>query len=278
MGEIAHGEIATVDVSDHNHVGRKYGDPRQRWSRAGEPVGKEGGLGAAGFMVAETAENPIYWVMYPVETQPKMASRPATETQRERKAPRVQLKPNLRKIVAAISYVIALGELRKLDVTYYVVLKTLFVADRSHLNKYGRPVTFDNYSAMRAGPVPSMAYDILKEQEPALRKLRSVGITTLPWTKTARERGIPDLYSHADTRHIDDVLSPSDKDALQDALSTIAGLTFVQIKKLTHADPAYEEAWEDDSEKKSFAMSLGLFFDTPDFEEAEALEFQSKHL
>jgi uncharacterized phage-associated protein len=188
-------------------------------------------------------------------------------------APRVNLKPNVGKILAAIAYVVAFGETRKLAVTQYDILKTFFLADKAHLNKYGRPITFDNYVAMRAGPVPSLTYDFLKEKQSKLKQLR---ISALPWSRSGSTGG-RFFYSNADIKDVDEALSESDKKALADAFTTIKSLTFVQIKKLTHDDPAYKEAWREESEQKAFLMSMGMLFDSPDFEEAEALEFQSRN-
>ena len=193
-------------------------------------------------------------------------------TRREHVAPKVNLKPSVDKILAAVTYVIALGETRRVDVTQYDILKTCFLADRAHLNKYGRPITFDNYYAMRAGPVPSLTYDFLKEKS---AKLAQYKIESLPWTRTPGSGG-RFHYSLPNTGSIDDMLSPSDKAALSDAFTTIKSLSFPQIRKLTHDDPAYEEAGREEGEQQAFLMSLGMLFDAPDFEEAEALEFQSK--
>src|SRR5947208_11944301 len=48
-------------------------------------------------------------------------------------------------------------------ITPFFVAKVLFFADRNHLRDYGRPVTGDLYIAMADGPVPSRAYDVLKD-------------------------------------------------------------------------------------------------------------------
>lgn len=37
---------------------------------------------------------------------------------------------------------------------HHTVFKTLYEADRTHLAKYGRPITGDSYKAMTYGPVP----------------------------------------------------------------------------------------------------------------------------
>jgi uncharacterized phage-associated protein len=41
-------------------------------------------------------------------------------------------------------------------------LKLVFFADRYHLRKYGRPITNDQYWAMRLGPVPSGVKDLFE--------------------------------------------------------------------------------------------------------------------
>ena len=158
---------------------------------------------------------------------------------------------------------------RTVPVSQYDILKTLFLADRAHLNKYGRPITFDNYVAMRAGPVPSRAYNLLKAT--SIRK------KPLPWDK-AQVPGGKVYYSNPGHTTFADVLSESDRDALQEAYDVVKNLTFQQIRRLTHSDPAYVEAWKDDEDRKAFNMKIGMLFDSPNFEQAEAVEFLSKHM
>ena len=74
----------------------------------------------------------------------------------------VHMKPNVGRILAALYHVIKEARDRKRDVSQYDLVKSLFLADRSHLNEWGRPITYDNYTAMKHGPVPSLAYDLLK--------------------------------------------------------------------------------------------------------------------
>jgi uncharacterized phage-associated protein len=45
---------------------------------------------------------------------------------------------------------------------FHRVFKIMYFADQKHLAKYGSLITDDQYIAMKNGPVPSMAYDILK--------------------------------------------------------------------------------------------------------------------
>jgi hypothetical protein len=191
-------------------------------------------------------------------------------------APRVTLRPNIAKTTAAIAYLIARADARKRQLSQYDILKMLFLADKGHLNAYGRPVTFDNYYAMKEGPVPSFAYDLLKENRAAMKKAH---LQTLPWRRTPQpEVGTGRYYYFDADFSIPEVsLSESDREALTDSFATIGALTYSQIKRLLHADPAYLEAWQPDAPKKAFQMSYGMLLDAPDHEQAETVALFSKH-
>jgi uncharacterized phage-associated protein len=40
------------------------------------------------------------------------------------------------------------------DTDHHLIFKTLYEADKNHVAKYGRPITGDEYKAMKYGPVP----------------------------------------------------------------------------------------------------------------------------
>ena len=48
------------------------------------------------------------------------------------------------------------------DQRQYWVLKAIYLADKENLSKYGRQIFGDRYIAMQLGPVPSLAYVIVK--------------------------------------------------------------------------------------------------------------------
>lgn len=60
------------------------------------------------------------------------------------------------KSLQAVLYVV--NRLKRRD--FHKIFKVLYFADRTHLIKYGRPITGDTYIAMEYGPVPSMIYDM----------------------------------------------------------------------------------------------------------------------
>ena len=64
-----------------------------------------------------------------------------------------------RKYLKALETVVYLANK---DQRQYWVLKAIYLADKEHLKRYGRQIFGDRYIAMKLGPVPSLAYDIVK--------------------------------------------------------------------------------------------------------------------
>jgi hypothetical protein len=127
----------------------------------------------------------------------------------------------------------------KKDHRHYWVLKTIYFADKEHLKKYGRQLFDDSYRAMKAGPVPSLAYDIIKY-------VRGDGwfVFNNPDAKTALR--VPDKYLVFPIREPEiQLLSKTDIECLDDAYNLIKGLDFEQLKKLSH-DEAYLAVEQDE--------------------------------
>ena len=191
------------------------------------------------------------------------------------KAPIYKMDPNKNRILQALLYLISEADKRGLEATQYFLVKALFLADKSHLNSFGRPITFDNYVAMNHGPVPSYAYRLLRE-EVDFRK--EFGLRGRPWKKKkAKINKNANAYSQPTSTIALDDLSPSDLEALSNALMVASSLSFSQLRKLTHEDPAYVDAWDDESGKRAYPISYGLLFDVPDYEQAEIIAHASKH-
>ncbi len=186
------------------------------------------------------------------------------------------MKANMPRITEAVLYIINEAARLGLKVTQYDIVKSLFLADEDHLNRYGRPVTFDNYVAMPNGPVPNKSYDLLKENADVVREVGG----RVPWSR----RPAPDLgkgcfvFENPSREPDEDVLSPSDMKALGRALETVKKLGFVEVRRLTHEHPAYIDAWRDNPTRKSFPMDYSKLFNAPDPVRAEELAFLSKHL
>ena len=179
------------------------------------------------------------------------------------------LQPNIQKIVEAVLQIVCHAQRLGTDVTQYDIVKTLFLADTGHLNEYGRPITFDNYVAMEHGPVPTTSYDLVKEN-----------YAGLPWKRIPGDnpRSKAFFFVQPSREPNEDVLSPSDVAALNVALERVKQLGFSGARALTHEHPAYLDAWNTDSDRKSFPMDYGKLLDTPDPEIAAELAFLSKHI
>lgn len=190
-------------------------------------------------------------------------------------AEHVEMKPNADRIVAALYFVMAEAQDRGQKVSQYDLVKTLFLADRAHLNEWGRPVTYDNYCAMLHGPVPSLAYDLLKGNEKAMRDHHLHG---LPWNSVPHINTTKHFFPVDDALNPQDSLSDSDIEVLGNSLGVIQSLDFSQIRRLTHEDPAYVDAWREDGGRAAYAMKLGLLFDEPNFEQAATLAEYSPYV
>ena len=70
------------------------------------------------------------------------------------------MKSSFNKDVALQAMLYVLSKLGTADM--HKVSKILYFADRSHLSKYARSITGDDYIKMSYGPVPSNVYDIMK--------------------------------------------------------------------------------------------------------------------
>lgn len=182
--------------------------------------------------------------------------------------------PNGPKVREALVHVIREADRRGFPLTQFEVLKTLFLADRAHLNRYGRPITFDQYVAMQDGPVPSLAYDVLKE---AIGPMQEAGITEPLW-KSEPADGRKIHFSGAVREASEDILSESDLEELDAALTLVREWGYSRTWAHVHKDPAYLEAWPKRGAAGQHPMEVGLLLDRPSEEEGEVIKFASAHL
>lgn len=122
-------------------------------------------------------------------------------------------------------------------IDFHCSLKTLFYADKEHLQTYGRPIFGDTYIKMIYGPVGSAAYDLLKRGEflpPYV--LKAVGEAL-----TVRLAGsIPQVRANRPPAM--DVFSGTDVECLERALARCEGMGFDGRCDATHQERAWIEA------------------------------------
>ena len=181
-----------------------------------------------------------------------------------RPSPRPLLQANKKKIVEAILFLIEEAGRQGRYVTTYDVVKSIFVADVAHLNAYGRPVTFDNYYAMKDGPVPSTAYAMLTD-EGNLEFHSSIEHWPL-WRKTPSPEDGATVFKYVQPKRSANMnaLSQTDISALRDGLSIILAQSFSATRDMTHEYRSYIEAWEQRGDRSSVPMSYELLLEGDD--------------
>jgi len=122
--------------------------------------------------------------------------------------------------------------------TFHSISKLLYFADRIHLERYGRLISGDSYVAMKHGPVPSGAYDIMK----AVR-----GDGTCAVEEEAQEAFTVDgRHDVIPRREANETLfSESDLECLHEAIARYGSLSFKALTDLSH-DAAWDAADEND--------------------------------
>ena len=119
------------------------------------------------------------------------------------------------------------GEINKLK-----ALKLIFLADRYHLRRYGRPITGDEYFAMPYGPVASGAKD-LTEMDPMLSDAeRAYGAQYLAPVDRYTYRSVAAVENRA--------LSESDRDALAWAWEQFGKREHFNLAGYTHRYPEWK--------------------------------------
>ncbi|WP_316174098.1 MULTISPECIES: Panacea domain-containing protein [unclassified Bradyrhizobium] len=127
----------------------------------------------------------------------------------------------------------------------YQASKFFYLADREHLAKYGRPISFEPYFALWYGPVPSHALDLLEKDQ---RVMKAAGIEELPFETTIgkAENGTETTFIGKPKRDPNlNLFSGSDIRVLDETIKKYKSYSFKQLMDLTHEHKAYKAAWEE---------------------------------
>jgi uncharacterized phage-associated protein len=150
----------------------------------------------------------------------------------------LDFRPKLDKIVELLLY---LAHVRP-DADKYQAVKFFYLADREHLNRYGRPITHESYFALPYGPVASKAMDLLEEDHWTMTE---AGIETLPFDVEKAHRGDKDItYIRAPKRSVNfDLFSKSDIKVFDEIIAQYGKSSFEELFAITHEHYAYKRAW-----------------------------------
>lgn len=117
------------------------------------------------------------------------------------------------------------GEIQKLQ-----ALKLIFFADRYHLRKYGRPISNDQYWAMKFGPVASGVKDLFELDSVSHDERHYAAKLLAKGNKEYSVRSLADVETA--------VFSQSDREALQFAWDSFGRRP--RIVEKTHAYPEWK--------------------------------------
>jgi uncharacterized phage-associated protein len=141
----------------------------------------------------------------------------------------------------------------------YKAGKLLFLADKYHVVRYGRPIFGDTYFALPYGPIPSSILNLIddvidgKTHYEYARKLSSVVELDRQYEHPRiRAAKPPDLS----------LLSESDREALEYVIMEHGKKSFAELMALTHAMAAYRLRWDaKDKRAKRAVMHYEDFFE-----------------
>jgi uncharacterized phage-associated protein len=123
------------------------------------------------------------------------------------------------------------------DSDIYGICKLLYLVDKTCLEKYGRFIFGETYCAMKEGPTPSNAYDLLKEaSKKPLDELQVKGIQVI-------------ALRDADLEY----LSESDIECLNQIVDV-----WGKVPNWSRRDAAHDDAWKKAWEKRGNKHSVKI--------------------
>lgn len=131
----------------------------------------------------------------------------------------------------------------RVDGDLYTTLKALYIADKLHLERYGRQIYGDSYRAMDHGPTGSTAYDTMQD----IRDRRRFRQGVAEADKAMRVSGDNKVTVLREASTYE--LSKSDIRALDAAIDKVSGRSFGEVRAEVH-----DSAWR--SSKRNQWMSL----------------------
>lgn len=126
------------------------------------------------------------------------------------------------------------------NATHHSISKMLYLADKMHLQEYGRLICGDRYVAMQYGPVPSAIYDMMKVPD----KRMSIDVD---WDEIIQEAiGVNGWVIEAKRDCNMDLLSESEVECIQQAIDEFGDKSFGQLTDITH-DAAWKASNRNDT-------------------------------
>lgn len=150
----------------------------------------------------------------------------------------LKFRPKLDKIVELLLYLAH----TKAGADKYQAVKLFYLADKLHLNRFGRPITQEVYYALPYGPVASITMDLLEGDR---RLMREAGIEELPFKiaeKQLKNTRVPALGEPRRAVNYN-LFSKSDIKVFDEIVQKYGEATFDDLFQITHDHYAYVRAW-----------------------------------
>lgn len=165
---------------------------------------------------------------------------------------------DINKAIAAISYLV-----EKTGAQMYSLMKMMYLADKVHLERYGRFIAGDNYVAMKQGPVPSRTYNMIKHVggvQDCGRGFESAK-NYLSYDSSSFSVGVKATPDY-------DELSESDVECLDQIADVYNNMGQWAVRDMSH-DNAWKSVWGRIRLSKSIPMGMEVI--AAEFDDEEAL-------
>ncbi len=175
--------------------------------------------------------------------------------------------PKRDKVVEGMLLLLERARADDFAITTETMVTAMFLADKGHLDAYGRPVFFDNYVATANGPAGVAATEML---DPVF-DWSTCGMDAAPWISEMLSEGPSLRGTRAPNLRR---LSQTDVEALTNALAMVAALDVRQLRLFTHRQTAYAAAWRNGEGSR---LDPRLVIDERDDDLIDDLLYASRH-
>lgn len=148
---------------------------------------------------------------------------------------------NIKKVANAIIYFI---DSQVQNISKTKVMKLLFFADKIHLERYGKPIFYDDYIALQYGPIPSLTLNIINSiNEPEKEDFKSLIKEFLEYVRL-NEQYDEDMITTTFEKKKEfnqKLFSQSEIEILNEISQKYKNYTAKKLSKLTHTLPEYKK-------------------------------------
>lgn len=129
---------------------------------------------------------------------------------------------------------------------FHSISKMLYLADKLHLQKYGRLICGDRYIAMEYGPVPSAIYDMMKTAD-------GRASIDVDWDELIKDaiKVHQGRYLTASRECNTDLLAESEIECIAEAIHEHGKKSFGELTDLTH-----DAAWHETNDNQPIKIDL----------------------